>query len=190
LQDPGLCAGGAAQAQLRIRAGKEIAQHPERHPGIGQNFAGELVKSGVWADSVSMLALVRALEIELRIFAWSEETELWQLYELKPMVKARRKKIVWLELRSHHYLWLKVVARVPEAVRVGATIIGGEENENQGFFEAHPSARFKREAGGAAAMVEVKEQEPAAGDAADIVMLPLAALAEVKAQGEDAAAKA
>ena len=134
---------------LEYGAGQEVSQHPDRDPGVGQDFVGETAKSGVWADSVAMLALARALNVELRIFAWSDEAERWHLHELLPMKKSRESKTVWLALRDHHYIWLKVVARVPETVRKGATIIGGEDDPNQDFFEAHPSTKCNGEATGA-----------------------------------------
>jgi hypothetical protein len=113
--------GGKLQTELRISAAKEIKAHPERYPAAlpsADALAKEVVKNGVYADSMSLMALARACRLELRIFAKGESG--WDLYVLRPCKKPSN--VTWLVLEDCHYRWCRPKGRIKEEVQRGAVV--------------------------------------------------------------------
>jgi hypothetical protein len=113
-----------------------------------------LVKPGTWANSISLLALARAIKVELRIFAWSAGEDKWQLHVLRPPAdkskKAKTPQVVWLVLERHHHRWPKVVAKVPDSVVKDAIVLdkdidnAAQEKALKEYF-SQPEGEGKRE---------------------------------------------
>ena len=117
--------GGPIQAQLRCWAAKEIRQHPERYEAAmptPEAYALEVAKNGVWADSVSLMALARAANVEIRIWALRDKLP-WQLYELRGSKKPSG--IIWFVSEDFHYRLLRSKSEkaLPQSLCKGAIIL-------------------------------------------------------------------
>ncbi len=163
--------GGDLQAQLRCWAAKEIRKHPEKYEAAlptPEAYALEVAKNGVWADSVSLMALARAVNVELRIWARRDDLP-WQLYELKGSKKPTG--TVWLVLEDYHYRLLrqKTKRAPPQSLRKDAIVLADEpmtsDDKWQRFAAGTPSRppaeKKKREAGAEAEEPEQKRQAAA-----------------------------
>ena len=140
--------GGSVQAQLRCWAAKEIRKHPERYEAAlptPEAFALEVAKNGVWADSVSMMALARAANIELRIWARRENLP-WQLYELRGSQKPTG--VVWLVLENYHYrlLRLKTKKQPPQTLRKEAIVLSDGPIKQEGKWQRFAPSSQAQEA--------------------------------------------
>lgn len=113
--------GCAIVRKLRLWAAEDIRKHRSDYQDVidPTEFAKTVVKDGEWADSVSLLALARALKIELRILSRSPADSQWHQYILRGRPEAAKSKkpamVVWLALEAEHYRWLRVAGTVAEA---------------------------------------------------------------------------
>ena len=113
-----LAPGGRLQAQLRLLASKELAKHPERYYLLeNSDLAAATARAGVFADSVSLSALAAASNLELRVWARSEDSQRWDLYVIGPSGRPPKSpQVIWLKLQSVHYQLLQPCAALPPAV--------------------------------------------------------------------------
>ena len=109
---------GPVQAELRLLAARELAKNFRQYLFLtaadAAAYAKKVSQAGYYADSRSMCALAQAAQIDLRIWAYSDDFQRWTLYTFSPW-KLKRKEptmTLWLRLKDEHYLWLKPVAPI------------------------------------------------------------------------------
>jgi hypothetical protein len=105
---------GPVQAELRLLAAKELEKNHDKYlfttAADAKAYASKVGKAGFYADSRSMYALAQAAQVDLRIYAWSEDFQRWTLYRFIPHTVKKKSAMlpsVWLRLKDMHYTWLK-----------------------------------------------------------------------------------
>ena len=102
---------GPAQAEMRLTAAEEIRRKPARYlfsdAGSAKEFATAMSKPGVYADSRAILAIASALDLDIRIYAFPNQSQTWVLHLLQPEKLNKLTRKIYLRLRDEHYTWLK-----------------------------------------------------------------------------------
>ena len=128
LHSESLKAGGRVQQTLRLKAGAEVLNNPDKYvicDGTHQSFTKALMVPGSYANGTSLLALAQYLDTELRIWTFGNvaatgqpERLQYTLYAIRPVAASRKKKnepkmLIWMHLKDQHYEFLKPVKELP-----------------------------------------------------------------------------